>query len=202
LGDADDHRSLSPYSLFINLAYGIRCRLHSTCYPWNATAPSETKVYQDAEAAWKYLTDKRDFEGHRVFIYGHSLGGAVAIQLATRHPEAAGVIVESTFTSILEMSRLRYYGALRLLPVDFLLHQRFESLAKIGSLKIPVFLIHGTDDGKIPYTMTERLYAAAPEPKELLLIRGGRHADSGSIGWVEYREKLTAFVEEHLQRAE
>jgi fermentation-respiration switch protein FrsA (DUF1100 family) len=125
----------------------------------------------------------------------------VAIELATRHPEAAGLIVESTFTSILDMSKLKYYGALRLLPVDVLLHQRFESLEKIRTLKIPVLLIHGTDDAKVPSTMTKRLHAAAPEPKELLLIQGGGHDNSGSIGLVEYREKLTAFVGDHLKRA-
>jgi alpha-beta hydrolase superfamily lysophospholipase len=169
---------------------------------YGETKPSEAKVYQDAEAAWKYLTGNRGFEPHRVFIFGHSLGGAVAIELATRHPEAAGVIVESTFTSVLDMSKLRYYGALRLLPMDFLLHQRFDSHSKIGTLKIPILLMHGRDDAKVPLTMTERLYAAAPEPKELLLIAGGGHANSGSIGWVEYRETLTGFVGEHLKRAE
>ena len=92
----------------------------------------------------------------------------------------------------------KYNGWLRILPMDLLLNQRFESLDKIGKLKLPVLLIHGKEDAKIPYTMTEQLYAAAPEPKELLLIEGGGHADSGSIGFVEYRDKLTAFVEKHL----
>lgn len=100
---------------------------------------------------------------------------------------------------MLDMSKLRYGGMLRLLPMDLLLHQRFDSLEKIGSLKLPVLLIHGTDDVKVPYAMTERLHAAAHEPKEVHLVKGGGHANSGSIGWVEYRDKVTTSVSTHVE---
>ncbi len=84
--------------------------------------PSEAKVYEDALAALKYLKGDRRIAPNRIFIYGHSLGGAVAIELATRtdSKDVAGLIVESTFTSIQKMSAQRYFGLLQLLPVSHL----------------------------------------------------------------------------------
>lgn len=155
--------------------------------------PSESKVYEDAESAWHYIVEQGHLAPHRVFIYGHSLGGAIAIDLATRHPDAAGVILESTFTSMLEMGQLNY----AYLPVSLLLNQRFESLGKMDNLRIPVLIIHGTWDELVPVEMAERLYAAAPQPKFLQLIEGGGHNNSGSIGWIEYRDAMTAFVERY-----
>ncbi len=169
---------------------------------FGTTQPGESKVYEDAEAAWEFLLEEKSFKPSQIFIYGHSLGGAVAIELAIRRPQAAGLITESTFTSILDMSAEQYNGWLRLLPMDLLLTQRFDSIDKIGELKIPVLLIHGKADKKIPFSMTKELHAAAPEPKELLLIEGGRHANSGSVAWVEYREKMAEFAGQHFKAAE
>lgn len=158
-----------------------------------AKQPSEALVYEDAEAAWHYLTKVRGVQPKRVFIYGHSLGGGIAINLATHHPEAAGLITESTFTSMSDMGKLDY----AFLPIDWLLNQRFESLQKVASLKLPVLFIHGTWDKKIPVEMAKRLYAAAPPPKTLLLIDGGEHNNTGSIGWAEYQSGVTGFVKQH-----
>lgn len=123
-------------------------------------APSEAKIYEDAEAAWLHLLEARKVRPQQAFIYGHSLGGAVAIDLATRHPEAAGLIAESTFTSMRAMGE-REYG---FLPIGWLLNQRFDSLEKIGQVKIPVLLIHGTWDKKVPVEMSRQLFEAAPQP--------------------------------------
>lgn len=152
--------------------------------------PSEAKVYEDAEAAWQYMLKVRGIHPRRAFIYGHSLGGAVAIDLATRHPDAAGLITESTFTSMQAMGELEY----GYLPVGALLNQRFDSLQKIPTLKLPVLLIHGTWDQRVPVAMAQQLYAAAPQPKTLTLIEGGEHSNSGMVGWVEYRDAVSAFV--------
>jgi pimeloyl-ACP methyl ester carboxylesterase len=155
--------------------------------------PNEAKVYQDAEAAWQYLLKQRGVKPQQAFIYGHSLGGAIAIDLAMHHPEAAGLIIESSFTSMVEMGKLAY----PFLPVDWLLDQRFDALKKISRLKIPVLLIHGTWDKRVPVQMAQQLYAAAPQPKTLTLIDGGEHNNSGAVGWTEYRDTVTAFVQQY-----
>lgn len=155
--------------------------------------PSEDTVYEDAEAAWQYLLKQRGVKPQQAFIYGLSLGGAIAVDLAVRHPEAAGLIMEGSFTSMQAMGELKY----EYLPVGLLLNQRFESLQKIRNLKIPLLLIHGTWDEKVPYKMSQQLYAAAPQPKTLLLIEGGEHSNSREIGWVEYRDAVSAFVRQY-----
>ncbi|HEY8888100.1 MAG TPA: alpha/beta hydrolase [Gallionella sp.] len=157
--------------------------------------PSEAKVYEDAEAAWQYLIKQRGVNPREAFIYGHSLGGATAIDLAVHHPEAAGLITESTFTSMQAMGELEY----GYLPVGLLLNQRFDSLQKITGLKIPVLLIHGTWDKRVPVRMAQQLYDAAPQPKTLALIKGGEHSNSSTIGWIEYRDAVSAFVKKYAR---
>jgi uncharacterized protein len=157
--------------------------------------PDEKKIYEDAEAAWNYLLGQLRQPPQRAFIYGHSLGGAVAIDLAVRHPEAAGLITESTFTSMMDMGKRDY----PYLPVDLLLNQRFDSIDKVGKLKIPVLFIHGTWDSKAPWQMSQRLFDAAPHPKVLKLIEGGEHNNSGGIASVEYREAVTTFVQQYAR---
>lgn len=158
--------------------------------------PSERKVYEDAEAAWQYLVKWRGMAPGKIFIYGHSLGGAIAIDLAVHHPEAAGLIAESTFTSMKAMGEINY----GYLPVGLLINQRFESLKKIPALKIPLLIIHGTWDKRVPVAMGKQLYAAAPEPKKLLLIEGGEHSNSSSVGWIEYRDALADFVDINIKK--
>lgn len=160
--------------------------------------PSEAKVYEDAESAWNYLVNRLGAQprpgetklSRPVFIYGHSLGGAIAIDLAVRHPEASGLVAESTFTNMAAMGK-RQYG---FLPVDLLLTQHFDSVHKVKRLRVPVLYIHGKMDALIPYRMSQKLYDKSPEPKFLTLIEGGEHGNSSMMGWVEYRDALTAFV--------
>jgi fermentation-respiration switch protein FrsA (DUF1100 family) len=159
--------------------------------------PTEAKVYEDAAAAWDYLTQKREIEPQHIFIYGHSLGAAIAVELATHHPDAAGLVAESAFTSVSDMASRDYW----FLPTSWLLRLSFDSLPRVRTLKVPVLLIHGTQDEKVPCKMSEQLYAAAPEPKKLLLIRGGDHAHSPEIGRVEYDAAVTTFVQTQLNRS-
>lgn len=187
--------NLSHVQRLHNLGYNVLLVDYRGFGKSSGGQPSEAKVFEDAEATWHYLVEQGHIAPHRLFIYGHSLGGAIAIDLATHHPDAAGLIVESTFTSMLEMGQLNY----GYLPVSLLLNQRFESLSKMNKLKMPLLIIHGTWDNLVPVEMAKRLYAAAPAPKSLKLIEGGGHNDSGSIGWVEYRDALSAFIDKYSQ---
>jgi pimeloyl-ACP methyl ester carboxylesterase len=169
---------------------------------YGTESPSEAKLYEDALAALQYIKLKCPL--NPIFIYGHSLGGAVAIELATK-PEAnrtAGLIVESSFTSVLDMSALKYYGLLRLLPVDYLLTERFDSLSKIESVKCPVLFIHGEEDSKVPYEMSQALCDRAGELAKIHLVVGADHEDCCLIGKVEYRKQVGDFVSICLSRAE
>ena len=155
--------------------------------------PSEKTVYEDAESAWNYLTAKKHVSPHDIVIYGHSLGGAVAIDLAAKHPEAAGLITESTFTSIRAMSTLdKHY---LVFPIFLILSQRFDSIDKVAGLKMPTLFIHGSADEVVPTWMGQALYQAAPQPKRLFIVPGGHHMDSGEIGGKEYLETVRNFVD-------
>ena len=154
--------------------------------------PTEAQVYADAESAWNYLVTHKGIRPGNIFIYGHSLGGAVAINLAVMHPEAGGLIVEGAFTSIADMGRQHQYY--RFLPIDLITHQRFDSISKISRLKIPVLIMHGTEDKVVPFSMSRRLYEKAPSPKRFKLILGGGHNNSARVGGVEYLNSVREFI--------
>jgi pimeloyl-ACP methyl ester carboxylesterase len=155
--------------------------------------PNETTVYQDAEVAWKYLVQDRKVLPDQIFIYGHSLGGAIAIDLAVRYPEASGLIVQSSFTSIRDMvDRTRNLG---LFPVNWILHQRFDSIDKVPALQMPVLFIHGTADFQVPSTMSELLYAAAPDPKRLWLVPAAGHNNVADTAGPRYFQVVRQFIE-------
>lgn len=155
--------------------------------------PSEAQMYADAEAAWDYLTNQMRINPDRIFIYGHSIGGAVAIDLAVKHPDAAGLIVEATFTSIFDMARLKY--RYRLLPMGLIVAQKFDSRKKVGHLKIPALFIHGTKDALVPPEMSRRLYEKTSSPKQLKFIKGGGHNNSAAIGGEDYLRSIRRFEE-------
>ena len=152
---------------------------------------SEAQMYANAEAAWNYLVKQKQIKADRIFIYGHSIGGAIAIDLALRQPDAAGLIVEATFTSIFDMARLKY--RYRLLPVGLIVEQKFDSQKKVGHLKIPVLFIHGTKDALVPPEMSRRLYEKTSAPKRLTFIRGGGHNNSAAVGGEKYLRSIRQF---------
>ncbi len=157
------------------------------------TFPNEMRVYQDAATAWNYLVQQLQIPPREIFIYGHSLGGAIAIDLAVQHPDTAGLIVESSFTSIRQLIAAR--NMFCMFPVDLILTQRFESIKKIPRLKMPVLFIHGTADSTVPAFMSENLYAAAPEPKKLILVFGAEHNNTADVAGLQYLKWVQSFVE-------
>ena len=150
-----------------------------------AVAPTEASAYEDAEAAWAYLGKLAP--GRKRFIVGHSLGGAIAAELALRHPEASGLVLEATFTSVRDMAEQSAWG---FLPVALILTEKFDTLAKIGELKVPVLLTHGTRDTVVPVQMSRRLYEAAHAPKKLVVVEGAGHHNLSGAGFDAYRAAI------------
>jgi fermentation-respiration switch protein FrsA (DUF1100 family) len=156
--------------------------------------PSEQMCYEDASAGWAWLA-KQQPDAARRFIYGHSLGGAVAIDLAAKlaanqgnmGPQARGLIVESSFTSLPDVAAELSFSWL---PTSLILSQKFDSIEKIKAVNIPVLVVHGAGDRLIPARFSQALYQAAPNPKKLLLIENGSHNNSMWIGDGEYQHAL------------
>ena len=156
--------------------------------------PSERSLYADAEAAWNYLVGKRHIPAREIFLYGHSLGGAVAIEMAVRHSDAAGVIAEATFTSIYDMAQLE--PTYRLFPIDLILRERFDSLSKVDRLKVPILYLHGTADTFVPHRMSRSLFERSASLKRLQLIPNGGHNNSAHVGGMLYLAAVNKFVME------
>ncbi|HEY9657920.1 MAG TPA: alpha/beta hydrolase [Allocoleopsis sp.] len=158
--------------------------------------PTEAKVYEDAQLMWNYLTQTRKIPADRIFIYGHSLGGAIAIDLAVHHPNAPGVIVDGSFTSMADMARLN--PLFSRFPINFVLTQRFNSIRKVRALQMPVLFIHGTADDRVPSFMSQALYVAAPEPKFLYLVPQAGHNDVAEVAGDEYLQTTQQFIRQAI----
>lgn len=158
--------------------------------------PSEQSVYEDARIAWERLKQLQP-DPQRRLIYGHSLGGAVAVDLAAELGkdaeknnaplQARGLIIESTFTNLADVATA---VANTSLPVRWLLSQKFDSLDKIADIHMPVLIVHGTDDRYVPARFSEELFEAAQEPKKLLLVPGGTHNNSMRLGRQAYGQAI------------
>ncbi|MDB5870617.1 MAG: hypothetical protein JWQ07_59 [Ramlibacter sp.] len=147
--------------------------------------PSEDMAYEDARAAWDWMAAK--YPQRPRYIFGHSLGGAVAIDLAANVEDERGTIVEGTFTSIADVAGSMKWGWL---PVGPLITQRFESVKKVARIGSPLLVVHGDSDSLINSELGRKLYDAAPGKKLFLLVEGGSHFSTMSIGQARYREAL------------
>ncbi len=147
--------------------------------------PSESLVYEDARAAWAWLA--REHAQHDRYIFGHSLGGAIAVQLATEVSDAKGLIVEGTFTSIPDVFQSMRWGWLPLTP---LITQRFDSANKVSRVRMPMLVVHGGDDSLIRPELGRALFERAPAPKRFVLVEGGTHYNTNGLGQQRYREAL------------
>jgi hypothetical protein len=151
--------------------------------------PSESGLYKDAQAAYDYLVQTKHVAPQQIYIFGRSLGGAVAINLAQAN-KCAGIIVESTFTSLPVIGRELY----PFLPVNLLTRERYDSLAKIAQVKAPILIIHGDADEIVSFEHGRRLFLAANEPKEFYPIKGAGHNNTYIVGGRAYFDKIRAFV--------
>jgi pimeloyl-ACP methyl ester carboxylesterase len=159
--------------------------------------PREKLVYEDAERAWTYLVAERHIAPATIVIYGHSLGSAVAVNLASKHPEAGALITEGVLTSIADLADAMGVG--RFLPVRLILTERFDAMSKIRSVHIPTLILEGDSDRPL---MARRLFDAARDPKQLALIPGGGHNDSAEMNPTAYFGALNSFLSQYRLRSE
>jgi uncharacterized protein len=151
--------------------------------------PNESALYADAQAAWERMLILAPHAKKRL-IYGHSLGGAVAIDLALTATNLDALVVEGTYTSFAEVVQTTRYGWL---PLSLILTQKYASDEKIKNIRVPKLFIHGSLDEIIPVEMGKRLYAISLEPKSLLIVPDGRHRDTAVKAggeWIKAMRRL------------
>lgn len=152
-------------------------------YGLSTGRPSERASYADIGAAYDHLTRTAGVPPERVILHGRSLGGAVAADLATRRP-AAGLVLESTFTTIFRVVR-----GYPLVPFD-----RFRTVDKLPRITLPTLVIHGTDDEVVAFWHGQRLYELARGPRQRLWVQGARHNDLAWVAGDEYWHALRRFA--------
>ncbi|HEX9593766.1 MAG TPA: alpha/beta hydrolase [bacterium] len=156
--------------------------------------PSEEGTYRDAAAAWQYLTQQRHLPPEEIVLFGRSLGAAVAAELATHHRPGA-LILESAFTSVPEMAVTLY----PYLPVRWLARLHYPTADYLAATTCPVLVVHSRDDEIIPFTHGQHLFAAAPQPKQLLELHGD-HNTGFMVSRDTYLAGLDTFLHDALGR--
>ncbi len=147
--------------------------------------PSEASALEDAGAAWQWLAGQ--YPGRSRYIFGHSLGGAIAVALAAETADESGLIVEGSFTSIVDVFRSHRWGWL---PLGGLIGSRFDSASSIAKAGSPVLIVHGSRDGTIAAELGRKLFDQAAAPKRFELIEGGTHYNTNRVGRAQYKLAL------------
>ena len=152
--------------------------------------PSEAGIYLDAEAAWDWLTGEKKMPAEKIVIYGNSLGGGAASELALRKPEARALILMSTFTSVGDMAAKMF----PILPVKGLVRTRFANVEKVSEIKVPKLIIHGALDDLVPFSMGVMLHEMASEPKTWLELKKAGHNDITSLYGNRIVDEIRTFL--------
>lgn len=152
--------------------------------------PDEEGTYRDGRAAYDYLLKTRGVDPARLVLMGESLGCAISIQLALDR-KAAGLVLEAPFASIPHMAAAIY----PFLPAKLFVRTKYDNLAKITQVKMPVLVVQGTQDEVIPVAQGRLVFEAAPQPKKLLGIEGAHHNDVYVVGGDRYLRELASFIE-------
>ncbi len=156
--------------------------------------PTEAGTYLDAQAAWRYLTIQRQVAAREIIIFGRSLGGAIAAQLATQTQPGA-LIIESAFTSIPDVAMELY----SFLPVRWLARFQYPTRRFLQAVTCPVLIIHSRDDEIIPFAHGQALFEAAHPPKDFLALNGG-HNNAFLVSSLTYLQGIDAFLKNHLNQ--
>lgn len=160
-------------------------------YGKSGGSPSEYGCYAAGDAAVAWLVSEKKIPKGRIIIFGESLGGGVATELATRHEHTA-LVLTKTFTSLPAAAKVLF----PVLPTHTLMSNRYDNLAKLPRITTPVFIAHGTADRLIPFHHAEELFAAANEPKALFRLEGQDHNDPFPPAFFT---ALKQFLEQHAK---
>jgi uncharacterized protein len=147
--------------------------------------PSERMAVEDARAAWDWLG--REYPDRPRYIFGHSLGGAIAIELAAQVTDETGTLVEGSFTSIPDVVSSYKWGWL---PLGPLITQRFEAVKRVADIGSPLLVVHGSEDRTIAPELGQKLFEAAKGQKRFELVQGGSHHNTNAVGQPQYRLAL------------
>ena len=152
--------------------------------------PGEAGLYQDAAAAWRYLVETRGVSPGNIVVFGRSLGGAVAAQLASRvQPQPGGLVLESTLSSARDFAKAAFPLLSRVLVVRY----QFDSVARLAQVRCPVLVLHSPTDEIMPYRLGEKLYQSAHEPKRFVALRGD-HNSGFMQSQPQYEQALGEFI--------
>jgi fermentation-respiration switch protein FrsA (DUF1100 family) len=153
-------------------------------YGWSGGTPTEQAFYADANLAYNYLRSQLGVPSERIVLFGYSLGGGPAIELARTQP-VAGIVLQGAF-----VSAYRVMTRLPLFPAD-----KFRNLDKVPQLKCPIMVIHGTADQTVPFWHGEKLYAAITARKAKLFVEGGGHGGLADLIGPRYWEEMRRFTD-------
>ena len=151
--------------------------------------PDEKGIYSDSQAAYDWLVKDKNILPGEIILFGRSLGGICAIEMASTNP-AAGIILESVFPSARRMAEKIF----PILPLGWAIKSRFDAISKVRSLELPKLFIHGTQDEIVPYKLGRELFSAAADPKIFYDIQGAGHNDTFLIGGADYFNALGRFI--------
>ncbi len=157
-------------------------------YGESGGTPNEPGLYRDALAAWAWLSAVRGLPPARLVLYGESLGNGPAIELAARVP-AAGLIVDSGFTSISDMGKL----VLPWFPTR-IASIRFDNLSRLPRVTIPTLVLHSPQDDVIPFEMSRRNFAASGAAKKTFVELKGGHNDGFLETGAAYPKAIKDFL--------
>lgn len=173
------HR-MSKISLFHRLGLNVFI-VNYRGYGKSSGQPTEQGLYKDAVAAFDYLLGRSDIDPHGIIVYGESLGGVIAIDLATKR-QVSGLIVDSSFSSATDMAKTIY----PFVP-SFLLSIKMDSLSKVGLLDMPKIFFHSPEDDIVPFALGSKLFVSAREPKEFVHLRGDHNTGYETSGEIMFQ---------------
>lgn len=152
--------------------------------------PSESGIYLDAQAAHQYLVDVQKIDPKTIISFGQSLGTAVAANLASRLPVGA-VVLEAPFPSASAVARKVFW----FLPgIQFFVHGQLNTSVRLQHTRVPLLVVHCTQDPVIPFEFGQAVYQRAPEPKRFLKIENQCHEEASIVSPDKYRDALNDFI--------